>query len=199
MCFEVAGLTLSGTISPLRGSSTLLPMLLMRKVLLFISISVLLFPLGVLAQDREPVFMHEKFKHPTELFAQNMLPDVYELSKLCVNSVTFVRFVVGADGSVKNVACTKDTPAVIAASLKETVMAASGSWIPRKVNGQAVESKPYLLPVMFDINYGCPMSEKSTNRFEEAVRRVLVFDDGTVAESMECTMLPPMVQRYTKN
>ena len=187
------------TICLFSGSSTLLHMLLMRKALLFIGILLLMLPFGVLAQDREPVFMHEKYKHPTELFARNMLPDVYELSKLCVNSVTFVRFVVGADGSVKNVSCTKDTPAVIAASLKETVLATSGHWLPKEVNGQAVESKPYLLPVMFDVNYGCPKSDKSTNKFEEAVRRVLVFDDGTVAESMECTMLPPMVQRYTKN
>ncbi|GAA4428935.1 hypothetical protein GCM10023188_13710 [Pontibacter saemangeumensis] len=174
-------------------------MYMMRKALLFVSLLVLSVPLGVLAQDHEPVFVHERYKHPTELFAQNMLPDVYELSKLCVNSVTFVRFIIGADGSVKSVACTKDTPTVIAASLKETVLATSGSWLPKEVNGKAVDSKPYLLPVMFNVNYGCPKADKSTNKFEEAVRRVLVFDDGTVAESMECTMLPPMVQRYTKN
>lgn len=171
----------------------------MRKALLLIGIMLLMHSFTVLAQDRDPVFVHERYKHPTELLAQNMLPDVYELSKLCVNSVTFVRFVVGSDGNVKNVACTLNTPDVIAKSLKETVLATSGHWLPKEVNGVSVESLPYLLPVMFDVNYGCPVTGERINKFEEAVRRVLVFDDGTVAESMQCTMLPPMVQRYTKN
>ena len=174
-------------------------MLHMHKALLLIGTMLLMFFHMTLAQDHDPVFVHERYRHPTELFAEKMLPDVFELSKLCVNSVTFVRFVVGADGKVKDVACTKDTPAVIAESLKEAVLATDGSWLPKQVNGKAVESRPYLLPVMFDVNYGCGKLNKSTNKFEEAVRRVLVFDDGTVAESMECTMLPPMVQRYTKN
>ena len=174
-------------------------MLHMRKALLLIGTMLLMFFHTVLAQDRGPVFVHERYRHPTELFAEKMLPDVFELSKLCVNSVTFVRFVVGADGKVKNVACTKDTPAVIAESLKAAVLATDGSWLPKEVNGKPVESKPYLLPVMYDVNYGCPNKDKSTSKFEEAVRRLLVFDDGTVTESMECTLLPPLVQRYSKN
>ncbi|MCJ8164960.1 energy transducer TonB [Pontibacter sp. E15-1] len=170
----------------------------MRKTLLLFSTLLLLFSPDLLAQDHEPKFVHEKYRHPTQLIAENMLPDVYELTKLCVNSVTFVRFVVGADGKVKNVACTQNTPAVIAKSLKQTVLTTSGHWLPKEVNGKPVESKPYLLPVMFDVNYGCPKSDKSTNKYEEAMRLVLVFDDGNAADAMECTMLPPMVQRYVK-
>ncbi len=174
-------------------------MLHMRKALLLIGTMLLMFFHSVSAQDRDPVFVHERYKHPTELLAEKMLPDVFELSKLCENSVTFVRFVIGADGNVKNVACTKDTPAVIAESLKEAVLATNGSWLPKEVNGKAVESRPYLLPVMYNVSYGCPRRDNSANKFEEAVRRVLVFDDSTVTESMECTLLPPMVQRYSKN
>lgn len=170
----------------------------MRKILLFICFLTLMLPQAISAQDHEPVFVHERYKHPTELIAENMLPDVYELSKLCINAVTFVRFVVDAEGKVKDVACTKDTPAVIAKALKQTVLDTSGHWLPKEVNGKAMESRPYLLPVMYDVNYGCPKSDKSTNKYEEAVRRVLVFDDGSVIESMECTMLPPMAQRYSK-
>lgn len=169
------------------------------KVLLCVVTLVLLLPSLLLAQDHEPQFKHGKYKHPTQLIAENMLPEVHELSKLCVSSVTFVRFVVGADGKVKNVACTPDTPAVIAKSLKQTVQAMDGHWSPKEVNGIAVESKPYLLPVVYDVNFGCPTNEKSVSKFEDAIQHVLVFDDGSVTESMECTLLPPMVQRYVKS
>ncbi|MHA6247347.1 hypothetical protein ACXYMU_05365 [Pontibacter sp. CAU 1760] len=171
----------------------------MRNALLLASFVLLLCPFAVFSQSHEPVFVHEKYQHPTQLIAENMLPDVYELSKLCVNSVTFVRFVVGADGKVKKVACTQNTPSVIAKTLKQTVMTTSGHWLPKQVNGKAVESKPFLLPVMFDVNYGCPKENQSKNKYEDAVRLMLVFDDGNYSDSMECTMLPPMVQRYVKN
>lgn len=169
------------------------------KVLLCVAILVLTLPSLLRGQDHEPQFKHEKYKHPTQLIADNMMPEVYELSKLCVSSVTFVRFVIGADGKVKNVACTPDTPAVIAKSLKQTISSMSGHWIPKEVNGVAVESKPYLLPVVYDVNFGCSKGEQSISKFEEAIKHVLVFDDGSVTESMECTLLPPMVQRYMKN
>ncbi|RDV15800.1 hypothetical protein DXT99_07280 [Pontibacter diazotrophicus] len=169
------------------------------KVLLCVITLVLMLPSLVVAQDHEPQFKHEKYKQPTQLIAEGLLPEVHELSKLCVSSVTFVRFVVGADGNVKNVACTQDTPAVIAKSLKQTVLATNGHWSPREVNGVAVESKPYLLPVVYDVNFGCPKSGQSVSKFEDAIQHVLVFDDGTVTESMECTLLPPMVQRYVKS
>lgn len=169
------------------------------KVLLCVVTLVLILPSLSIAQDHEPQFKHEKYRHPTQLIAESMSPEVYELSKLCVSSVTFVRFVIGADGKVKNVACTPDTPAVIARSLKQTVLATSGHWYPKEVNGIAVESKPYLLPVVYDVNFGCSESEKSVSKFEDAIQHVLVFDDGSVTESMECTVLPPMVQRYVKS
>ncbi|GAB3532020.1 hypothetical protein GCM10027443_15160 [Pontibacter brevis] len=169
------------------------------KVLLCFAMMVLMLPALTVAQDHEPQFKHEKYKQPTQLIAENMLPEVYELAKLCVSSVTFVRFVVGADGKVKNVACTPDTPAVIAKSLKQTVLATNGHWVPKEVNGVAVESKPYLLPVVYNVNFGCSKSEKSESKFEDAIQHVLVFDDGSVTESMECTLLPPMVQRYVKS
>jgi hypothetical protein len=155
-------------------------------------------PFGAAAQDQEPIFNHDKYQHPTQLIADNMLPDVYELSKLCINSVTFVRFAVGADGKVKDVACTPNTPAVIAKTLKDTVKSTNGHWQPKTLNGKAVESKPYLLPVVYDVNFGCTQDEQSSNKFEDAIRLVLIFDDGSTAESMECTVLPPMVQRYMK-
>ncbi|MFD3000477.1 hypothetical protein ACFS7Z_08915 [Pontibacter toksunensis] len=169
------------------------------KVLLCVVTLVLTLPSLLNGQDLEPQFKHDKYKHPTQLIADNMMPEVYELSKLCVSSVTFVRFVIGADGKVKNVACTPDTPAVIAKSLKQTITAMSGHWTPKEVNGVAVESKPYLLPVVYDVNFGCSNSEQSISKFEDAIKHVLVFDDGSVAESMECTVLPPMVQRYSKS
>lgn len=170
----------------------------MRKALFIASFLMLALSFSVLGQDHEPVFIHQKYKHPTQLMAENMLPDVYELSKLCINSVTFVRFVVDADGKVKNVACTQDTPAVIAKSLKKTVLATSGHWSPKEVGGKAVESRPYLLPVVYNVNFGCPKNEESKSMFEDAIQHVLVFDDGSVTESMECTVLPPLVQRYVR-
>ena len=169
------------------------------KFILCVITLVLMLPSLLFGQDHEPQFKHEKYKHPTQLIADSMMPEVYELSKLCVSSVTFVRFVIGADGKVKNVACTPDTPAVIAKSLKQTILATSGHWVPKEVNGIAVESKPYLLPVVYDVNFGCSKSETSVSKFEDAIKHVLVFDDGTSTESMECTLLPPMVQRYMKS
>ena len=169
------------------------------KVLLCIATMVLMLPLLVIAQDHEPLFKHDKYKQPTQLIAEGLLPEVHELSKLCVSSVTFVRFVVGADGKVKNVACTPDTPAVIAKSLKQTVLATNGHWSPKEVNGVAVESKPYLLPVVYSVDFGCAKTEESVSTFEEAIKHILVFDDGSVTESMECTLLPPMVQRYMRS
>lgn len=168
------------------------------KGLLLFTLFMLFCSYGASAQDHEPQFVHDKYQHPTQLIADNMLPDVFELSKLCINSVTFVRFRVGADGNVKDVACTPNTPAVIAKTLKNTIKSTSGHWVPKEQNGKAVESKPYLLPVVYDVNFGCTGDEPSSNMFEDAIRLVLNFDDGSTIESMECTLLPPMVQRYKK-
>lgn len=169
------------------------------KILLCVITLVLMLPSLVLAQDHEPQFKHDKYKQPTQLIAEGLLPEVHELSKLCVSSVTFLRFVIGADGRVKNVACTPDTPAVIAKSLKQAVMATSGHWSPKEVNGVAVESKPYLLPVVYNVDFGCSENEETASKFADAIKHVLVFDDGSVTESMECTVLPPMVQRFMKS
>jgi hypothetical protein len=144
---------------------------------------------------QEPVFQDGKLNHPAEMIQRNYKPNRQELYKLCMNSVTFVKFSIGKDGLVKEVSVTAETPSAIADALKEAVKATNGYWKPKYVNGKPVESDPFVMPLMFYYSLGCNGDTEvmQSNRFNVGMKNMLTFDDGNTLQMMKCTLMPAFI------
>ncbi len=171
----------------------------MHKLYAFLLSLGLLFcyPNSAVAQGKvqEPVFHDGKLNHPADMIQRNYKPNRQELYKLCMNSVSFVKFSIGEDGSVKNIAVTAETPPAIADALKEAVKATNGYWKPKYVNGKAMESDPFVMPLVFYYSLGCngDMEVIQSNKFNVGMKNMLTFDDGKSLPMMKCTLLPASI------
>lgn len=144
---------------------------------------------------QEPIFTDEKYNDPTYLIQRNYKPDRQELYKICMNSIVFVKFAVGADGNVQDVAVSKDAPAAIAEALKAAVFATNGHWTPKLVDSKPVKSDPYVMPLMFYYSLGCSgrTDITSSNQFNDGMSNMLDFDDGNRLLMLKCTLLPAFI------
>lgn len=144
---------------------------------------------------QEPTFSGGKLNHPIELIQDNYKPDKQELYKLCLNSMAFVKFAVGVDGKVQDVAVSKDTPAAIAEALRAAVLATNGHWTPKLVDGKPVKSEPYMMPLIFRYQLNCksPREYESSQQLAQGMRDMLHFDDGEMLPMLKCTLLPAFV------
>jgi hypothetical protein len=142
---------------------------------------------------QEPTFTGGKLNHPSEIIQINYKPDRQELFKLCLSSVTFVKFTVGADGKVHDIAVSKDTPAAIAGPLKAAVLATNGHWTPKLVDGKPVKSDPYVMPLVFSYQLDCqnPREYELSRQDTQGMLNMLHFDDGEALSMLKCTLLPP--------
>jgi hypothetical protein len=93
----------------------------------------------------------------------------------CTYSILLAKFTVDSSGNIKNVTFTKiadtiydetlktvyfpkyrDTIQELVGPMMESVIrSTSGSWIPRLINGKAVESQPFILPFLWSEGVGC--------------------------------------------
>lgn len=167
-----------------------------KKLILLLTLTFLCFsPAWAQVNVQEPIFNDGKLNHPADLIHRNYKPSRQELYSLCMNSVTFVKFNIGADGLVKNVAVSVETPAAIAHALKEAINATNGYWTPKKIEGKFVESDPFILPLVFYYSLGCKgdMEVGRSNKFNVGMANMLKFDDGTELRTMSCTLLPAFI------
>jgi hypothetical protein len=130
---------------------------------------------------------HKKFDWPT-----------------CITSAIFVKFTVDSLGNIKHLVFSQfsATPQVIRTILQFTILSTNGMWAPREVNGKPVESKPFILPFVYDLEAGClisnsdgkPVYKELQNALAASVDYMLEFDDnvGTKPQQLDCIVLKPI-------
>lgn len=122
----------------------------------------------------------------------------------CVISTVFVKFKIDSIGNVKSVrfSALKGTPQIFKIILEATIKNTSGLWIPRELNGRSAESKPFILPLVFEMESGCPVLSKATktihksapNQVVDGLLGILEFEDnvGTSNTLLDCVILKPL-------
>ena len=123
----------------------------------------------------------------------------------CEISVVFVKFTIDSAGKVSTLVFSelKGTPQVFRNVLEIIIRETSGHWIPRKINGKAVESKPFILPLLYDLESGCSVKDSGgklvydaiPNSLSTALFYILHFEDnvGSKETQLDCTLLNPLI------
>jgi len=89
--------------------------------------------------------------------------------------------------------------------MKVVILATNGNWIPRKINGKWVECRPFILPLIYDMEAGCnPRSLPSAgaknirkeipNHTDVALIYMLDFEDDIKGNNnqLDCVLLRPL-------
>ncbi len=152
---------------------------------------------------QEPVFKHpdrSSVVFMLDFFVKN---NVGKFDTLCQRSCCFVKFKLDEKGKIKEVKCTPTTPVTLALAFEKMVMATNYYWSPRKINGQAVESQYFVLPILYlfeNIYAGCDVKDNCPdgivnilNYNDEPYKRIPqeLFDRS--GETLDCIMLHPML------
>jgi hypothetical protein len=122
----------------------------------------------------------------------------------CIISAVFAKFKIDSAGNVKIITFSdlKGTPQVFRNILTSIVLATNGSWVPTKINGKFVESKPFILPLIYEMEAGCnPTNVSGTNTYRPVPNRldvdllyILDFEDsvGSHVNQLDCILLRPL-------
>lgn len=110
---------------------------------------------------------------------------------VCLISATFARFTILPNGDISQIQFyeNSDTPPVFRRLLMKAIESTKGNWIPKKVNGKPVESTPFILPLIYEIEAGCFTSGKHVDNGTTNALRTL-FDNNN--QKINCIMLKPL-------
>ena len=121
----------------------------------------------------------------------------------CTISAVFVKFTIDSVGNIKTLSFSelKGTPQVLKTMLRFTILKTNGLWIPKKINGKAVESKHFILPLIYDMESGCKINSQPLGSYKPIVNGIdtdllymLDFDDSSEKKTnqLECILLRPL-------
>ncbi len=116
---------------------------------------------------------------------------------VCLISVTFAKFSIDSAGNIKNVLFSEagGTPPIFRNILRKVIVSTNGLWNPKKVNNVFVESKPFILPFIYQMEAGCYINKKTVNNgTDTALLGIMEFEgENKNADQFECTLLKPIV------
>ena len=127
---------------------------------------------------------------------QTSFSQEYKKAKTCDVSIVFAKFVVDTNGNVKNLVFLKSasTPDILKTILTTVIKSTNGKWVPAKVNGMAIDSKPFILPLLYDLEAGCRTPDgQIPNTTYEVLYNLLNFEDTKNANQLDCTILKPLI------
>jgi hypothetical protein len=120
----------------------------------------------------------------------------YKKAKTCGISIVLAKFVVDTNGNVKDLVFLKSTssPDIFKAILTTVIESTNGKWVPAKINGNAVDSKPFVLPLLYDLEAGCRTPDgQISNTTYEVLYNLLDFEDIKNSNQLDCTLLKPLI------
>ena len=115
---------------------------------------------------------------------------------VCLVSVTFAKFTIDEFGNIKSIEFYEavKTPPIFRDVLKEVVRSTDGKWLPETLNGNAVESKPFILPLIYQMEAGCSVNGKSVNYgADNSLLELFKFDQDSNVKQLDCVLLKPLV------
>jgi hypothetical protein len=172
------------------------------KTLLIICISI-----SVMSANAQTGVLEAKYKYGNKKFEKFLLVKLNEQRKMynldgCITSASFAKFTIDTLGNIKNLIISEVPNSLpsFKRALTAMVMATSGDWLPKKINGKLVESYPFILPLIYDLEAGCnvpdissalktPFKEKP-NRLFDALNRIYYLNK---IDSTYCILLNPII------
>jgi len=112
----------------------------------------------------------------------------------CIISVTFAKFTIDTVGNVGKITFLEDkaSPAFIQKLLTEVILSSNGSWIPCTINGKKVESKPFILPLIYQLEAGCN-GRRAEDKTGDTLLRILALNNGSGENNqLNCIILQPL-------
>jgi hypothetical protein len=139
-----------------------------------------------------------------EKFLQKKFGEEWEKEHLnlntCLISVTFARFSIDTAGNITDLKFyeNRTVSPVIQKMLRYAIDATNGQWFPTIENGKKIQSKLFILPLIYEIEAGC--KEPVYNGSIEVLSDLFDFKDGNGNRIMQmnCTLLSP-IHIYSQN
>ncbi|MFD0794997.1 hypothetical protein ACFQZX_15350 [Mucilaginibacter litoreus] len=169
--------------------------------LLFFQIILLIFCLTPTTSFGQTSIEEAKFKTGDAALRKFLLTELDKIRKkhdlnVCLISVTFAKFSIDSAGNVTKLSFSenKDTPPVFRNILTKLILSTSGLWNPKKVNNRPVESKPFILPFIYQMEAGCIVNKKGVNNgTDAALMRLMEFEgEDKKTSQIDCTLLTPI-------
>lgn len=113
----------------------------------------------------------------------------------CIISATFAKFSIDASGNIIDLKISenKNTPPLFREMLTSVINATAGLWIPAQENGQPVVSKPFLLPLVYEMEANCGGSGRVVdNGTATSLLGLLSFDNDKDPDLMDCVIISPL-------
>ena len=122
-----------------------------------------------------------------------------ESIKECLISVVFVKFTIDTTGNIKIMSFSaSQIPQVFRNILQKTILATSGYWISANINGKKIDSKPFILPLIIELEAGCAPKNSSRKEIPDLlstnITNILEFEDnvGNTNNQLDCVLLKPL-------
>jgi hypothetical protein len=117
---------------------------------------------------------------------------VHPMDLACTISVLFAKFTIDANGNIASIKISnKNSPKVLQEALISIINSTSGNWSPRLIEGKAVESKPFVLPLIYQIEAGC-QGKSVFNSTDQALSEFLIYGEngiGVNESQLDCILL----------
>jgi len=119
---------------------------------------------------------------------------------ICATSIIFAKFTIDVKGNVKDISFSgdKNCPSNIKKLLISVIKQSDGTWVPSVINNKKVESKPFILPLIYRLESGC-QTHSSQGDIGSAIINILNFDgneSNTKKENdkgqLNCILLVPL-------
>jgi len=168
----------------------------LNKAIFLLLFFNLIYSTTIFAQSNT---VEAKFKNGDEALKKALqlsFSQEYKKAKTCGISIVFAKFIIDTTGNIKNLVFLKSpsAPAILKTILTTVIESTNGKWVPAKVNGEAIDSKPFILPLLYDLEAGCKMpDDKVPNTTYEVLYNLLDFEDTKNASQIDCTILKPLI------
>jgi len=168
----------------------------------FAKIILLTLCFSPMALYSQPCVKEARFKTGDVALRKLLLTELDKARKendlnVCLISVTFAKFSIDSAGNVNQLSFSEnhETPPIFRSVLKKLILSTNGLWSPKKVDNVPVESKPFILPFIYQMEAGCSINKKTVNNgTDAALLKLLEFEgEDNEVEQLDCTLLKPIV------
>lgn len=109
---------------------------------------------------------------------------------VCERTCLFIKFKISVDGEVIKMAGNSDASAVFVEAFKRALLSTTHRWSPHMVNGIAVESPYFVLPIYIHLQ-ACNDELPKVDTIFKSFTGSHNYDDGTDLENEVCIFLKP--------
>ncbi len=156
---------------------------------------IFLFCYQIKAQDKieEASFNYQGRTNPSLFIGLNYHVKESVLRKYCYKSVAYFKFRINEKAKIDTIVILNyDAPKELVEGYKNAIEATNGYWSPRKINGVAVKSKFFILPVAYSFAHSCddksPIEDNTWNALQK-------MTDGDIYDGIVLGLIQTAVRR----